>query len=143
MKKLLLIVLLLCIPLKTFAVNIDEYLNKSYIGVSYEEGMNSNLPFLIVFANSNDVFKLMRFAPIGEMVYNEFNGKYNFCIVNTKYRENRDFYNAFGLQEKPPVMLIINPQTKSFYLINKKYYTKNALKPILDEFYELINQQSQ
>ena len=141
MKKLLLTILLLCIPLKTFAVNINEYLNKSYVGVSYEEGMNSNLPFLIAFANSNDIFSIMKFAPIGEMVYNEFNGKFNFCIINTKIKENKNFYKEFGLNEKPPVLLVINPITQIFYLINKKYYTKESLKLILDRYYEEITQQ--
>lgn len=141
MKKVLLIFLLLCLPLKTFAININDYLDKSYIGVSYQDGLNSDLPFLIVFANSNDVFKLMKFASIGEMVYNEYNGKYNFCIINTKFKENRDFYNAFNLKEKPPVLIIINPYTKTFYLINKKYYNKEYLKQILDKYYEQITQQ--
>ena len=143
MKKLLLTILLLCIPLNAFAVNIDEYLNKSYVGVSYEEGLNGDLPFLIAFANSNDIFSIMKFAPIGEMVYNEFNGKYNFCILNTKIKENKNFYNAFGLKEKPPVLLIINPHTQTFYQINKKYYNKDALRLILNEFYERINQENQ
>lgn len=122
-----------------YALNIREYLNKPYIGISYEQGITQNLPFILVFANSRDVFSVIKMAPIGEMVYEEFKGKYNFCILNTKIKENKELFEAFGIDEKLPLMLVINPQTQTFYQINRKYYNKKDLKEILNEMhYQII-----
>ncbi len=136
MKKLLLLIFILLIfPNNCYALNIKEYLNKPYIGVPYEQGITQNLPFILVFANSRDIFSVIKMAPIGEMIYDEFKGKYNFCILNTKIEENEKLYDAFGIDEKLPVMLVINPQTQTFYQINREYYNKRDLKEILNEMY--------
>lgn len=143
MKKLLLsIFILLFLPQSCFALNIGEYLNKPYIGIPYEYGISQTLPFILVFANSRDIFSIVKMAPIGEMIYEEFKGKYNFCILNTVIKENKELYEAFGLDEKLPVLIIINPQTQTFYQVNKKYYNKKDLKEILNELYLKIGIQN-
>ena len=140
MKKILLLIFILfLIPQKSLAININEYLNKSYIGIPYEQGLNNTLPLILVFANSKDIFSIVKMVPIGEMIYTEFKGKYNFCILNTKIEENRKLFEAFGINEKLPVLLVINTQTQTFYQINKKYYNKEDLNTILDEIYSGFN----
>ena len=136
MKKLLLLIFIIfLLPQNCLALNIKEYLDKPYLGISYEKGIKQTSPFILVFANSNDIFSIIKMAPIGEMIYDEFKGKYNFCILNTKINENQELYEAFGINEKLPIMLVINTKTQTFYQINKKYYNKKDLKNILSELY--------
>ncbi len=132
MKKILLLIFaLFLIPQNCKAININEYLNKPYLGIPYEQGLSQELPFILVFANSRDIFSIIKMAPIGEMIYEEFKGKYNFCILNTKIEENKELYNSFGIDEKLPVMLVIDTKNMTYYKINKKYYNKEDLKEIL------------
>lgn len=132
MKKILLLIFaLFLIPQTCKAININEYLNKPYLGIPYEQGLSQELPFIVVFANSRDIFSIIRMAPIGEMIYEEFKGKYNFCILNTKIEENKELYNSFGIDEKQPVMLVIDTKNMTYYKINKKHYNKEDLKEIL------------
>ncbi len=135
MKKLLLILILLILPYKCYAINVNDYLNKPYIGISYEKGLTQEIPFILVFANSKDVFSIMKLLPIGEMVYDEFKGKYNFCILNTKIQENEELFNAFKIDERLPVMVVINPKTQTFYQIDKKHFNKKDLRKILNQMY--------
>ncbi len=136
MKRLLLIILIIfLLPQNCFALNIKEYLNKPYLGISYEQGIKQTSPFILVFANSNDIFSIIKMAPIGEMIYDEFKGKYNFCILNTKIKEYQELYEAFGINGKLPIMLVINTKTQTFYQINRKYYNKKDLKNILSKLY--------
>ncbi len=132
MKKIILLsFLILLIPQKSCALNINEYLNKPYLGMPYEQGLRQELPLILVFANSRDIFSVIKMAPIGEMIYEEFKGKYNFCILNTKIEENKELFEAFNIDEKLPVMLVIDTKAMTYYQINKKYYNKEDLKEIL------------
>lgn len=110
---------------------INSYLNKSQLGMPYWQALNQDLPFLLIFANSNHLFSLVRLAPIGQMVYEEFKGKYNFCILNTRYKENEDFAKLFNVEEEP-ALFIINTKTKTYTFVDKKYYNKRKLRNILN-----------
>ena len=65
------------------------------------------------------------------MVYEEFKGKYNFCILNTRYKENEDFAKLFNVEEEP-ALFIINTKTKTYTFVDKKYYNKRKLRNILN-----------
>lgn len=137
MKKLLLTFVLLMLPNFATSVeipkNIDEYLNKSYLGMSYSSALQQETPFLLIFANPNDLLSLAKLSGIGEMVYNEFRNKYNFCVINTKAQENELLYNAFA-PKKLPALYIIDTQSKTYVFIDKKYYKKRELRQILTHF---------
>lgn len=137
MKKIFLILTLLLIPNFANCIeipnNIDEYLNKSYIGMPYEQALEQKIPFLLIFANPNNLVSFAKLAPIGEMVYNEFKGQYNFCIINAKKRENKELVKFFNPQ-KLPALYIIDTQAQTYTLIEKKYYKKREMREILTRF---------
>lgn len=135
MKKIFFTLMLLISPCYCTQMpqNIDEYLNKPYIGMSYNEALNQKVPFLLIFANPNNLISVAKLAPIGEMVYNDFKGEYNFCIINTKIKENENLMDFFNPQ-KLPALYIIDTQEKTYTLIEKKYYTKKSINRILTEF---------
>lgn len=137
MKKIFLILILILTPCFAQSIelpeNINEYLDKSYIGMPYNQALNQDLPFLLVFANANNLVSFAKLAPIGEMVYNEFKGQYNFCVINTKKKENRDLVEFFN-PKKLPALYIIDTQEQTYTLIEKKYYKKREMREILTKF---------
>ncbi len=142
MKKFLLIATIILLSAQnSYAkdINVYKYIDKPYIGIPYEQGIQGKSPFILIFANSKNLFNIIKMIPIGEMIYEEFKGKYNFCILNTKIKENKELFEAFGINEKLPVLIVINPHTQTFYQIDKKYYNKKDLKIILEEMYTRIS----
>lgn len=137
MKKILLILALLVLQHSAQAFDIppeaQTYLDKPQIGMPYWQALNQDLPFLLLFANSNDLFSLAKLAPVGQMVYNDFKGMYNFCILNTRDKENETFAQFFDA-EKFPALYIINTKTKTYSYIDKKYYNKKDLHKILSDY---------
>lgn len=137
MKKIFIILILTLIPCFAQSIelpeNVSEYLDKSYIGMSYNQALKQDIPFLLVFANANNLVSFAKLAPIGEMVYNEFKGQYNFCVINTKKKENRDLVKFFN-PKKLPALYIIDTQEQTYTLIEKKYYKKREMREILTKF---------
>lgn len=114
-------------------INIKEYIDKPYVGMSYENALNSDLPFLLIIAKPDNAFMLTKFFPIAEMVYNDFKDEYNFCIINAKVKENDDLVYFFS-PEKMPATYIIDTQNETYTYIDRKYYNKRDIKKILTKF---------
>lgn len=135
MKKIFLILILLFFPCFAHSIpqNIDEYLGKSYIGLPYNSAIEKDLPFLLIFANPNDIVSLAKLSSVGEMVYKEFKGQYNFCIINVKVKENKELTASFAPQ-KLPALYIIDPKEYTYTFIDNKYYKKRELREILTKF---------
>jgi hypothetical protein len=138
MKKFLISLIILFSINCAFAVDlpkdINEYLNMPYIGLTYNQAMSQELPFLLIFASPRDLPSAIRFYSIGEMVYNEFKGQYNFCVVNTKINNDTTSLEKIFNVEKEPAMFIIDTKERTYTLIDKKYYKKNELREILTRF---------
>ena len=111
-------------------IKVTEYLDKSYIGISYIDAFNDKIPFVLILVNPNDIFLIMKMVPIAEIIYKEFKNSYNFCIINTKKEENEYIINYFN-PKKLPIMYIIDPNTMLYEYIPRKYYNKKDLKIIL------------
>lgn len=137
MKRFLIITSFLFLPYfancAEMPVNINEYINKPYIGMEYYQALEQDLPFLLIFANPNNIIALSKLLPIGQMVYDEFKGKYNFCIINTKIKKNDDIISFFN-PKKLPALYIIDTKARTYTFIDKKYYKKRELKEILTKF---------
>ena len=130
------------IPSNLIQYDVKSYINKSQIGMPYWSALKQKTPFLLVFANSNNIFSLVKLAPIGQMVYEEFKGRYNFCILNTKFQENQDFSKLFNVKEEP-ALFIINTQEKTYTYIDKKYYNKKKIKQILEIYTQNTEQKTE
>lgn len=137
MKKFLLTLTILLIQSQAISAqipqNIDEYLNKPYLGMSYIEALRQEQPFLLIFANPDDLTSIAKMTGIGQMVYNEFKGQYNFCVINTKITTNKQLTQAYNVK-RLPALYLINTQTKTFIFVDKKYYKKREIKRILNIF---------
>ena len=137
MKKLLLTLLILLISNIAKGIeipsNIGEYINKPYVGMEYNYALTQDLPLLLIFASPNNITSLARLFPIAEMVYKEFKGQYNFCIINTKIEENENLIEFFS-PEKLPALYIIDTNEKTYTYIPKKYYKKHEMKELLTDF---------
>lgn len=138
MKKILLILTILisaniCYSFDLKDVDIKQYFDTPYFGMPYEDALDSKQPFILVLAKPNNVYSMAKFIPVGEMVYNDFKGKYNFCVINVKVKENKEILEFFH-PKKLPAVYIIDTQNKTYTFINKKYYNKKDIKIILTKF---------
>lgn len=137
MKKIFFTILLLLSPnfvkASDFDLNIHEYLGKSYIGMPYEQAIEQKIPFLLIFANPNDITSIIKLLSLGKMVYDEFKGQYNFCILSTKARENKHLIKEFDVKKKP-ALFIIDTQNQTYTYVERKYYKQRKLREILTEF---------
>ena len=137
MKKFLILLLILIGFNKSFAYELPkdyiEYINKPYVGMAYNDALDNELPFLLIFARPSNAILLTKLLPIAQMVYDDFKGQYNFCIINVKIKENYEIYKFFD-PPKLPAVYIIDTQNKTYTYIEKKYYNKNDIRNILTKF---------
>lgn len=132
------IFLLLCLCFFTscqpcFSINFAEYSNKPYVGMAYTEALEQELPLLLIFAEPDNIIFLARLMPLVNMVYNEYKGQYNFCIINTSIKENKELTDFFA-PKNLPALYLIDTKNRTYTFINKKYYNKSALRKILTKF---------
>ncbi len=124
--------------------NISDYINKPYAGMAYSVALKQDIPFLLIFAEPSNAIVLFRLMPLVNMVYNNYKGLYNFCIINTSIEENNELVNYFA-PKKLPALYLIDTKNMTYTLIESKYYNKNALNKILKGFKKetLYNQERQ
>lgn len=141
MKKILITLFILLISNSCFALQIpkdfdlEEFLNRPYYGKSFETVVNRQKPFLLVMGNTKYAHTMVRFVPIGEMVDKEFGQDFNFCLINTKVEENQELVDYFKPPHpKQPALYIVDPVQGRFLYVEKKYYTKTAIKKILRKY---------
>ena len=139
MKKIFLTFLVLLTGLFGFAMeipkdfNIYDYIDKPYVGTEYNEALKSEQPLLLIFAKPSNIVVLAKLFPIIEMVYDEFQGQYNYCVINAKIKDNEELVNFYN-PKKFPALYLIDTQNKTYTLIEKKYYNKRDIKKILTRF---------
>lgn len=139
MKKIFITFLILITGLTSFALeipkdfNIYDYIDKPYVGKAYGEALKDDLPLLLIFAKPSNIVVLAKLFPIIEMVYDEFQGQYNYCIINAKINDNEDLVKFYA-PKKYPALYIIDTQNRTYTLIEKKYYNKRDIKEILTRF---------
>ena len=139
MKKILILIITFLMASSSYAIelpdNISEYTTRPYLGMSFDDAVKSELPFLLVIASSANLPSVVRFAPVGEMVYKEFKDSYNFCIINAKIEENENLIQFFKPKSLPAVYLIDGKKGK-YCLVHKKYYNKTHMRKFLNLYLE-------
>lgn len=140
MKKLILITLILIINLFTFssAKTLSDYKKMPYIGTELTKAVNGQLPFVLIIADPNNHFAIIRYYSIGKMVYREFENKYDFCILNANIQENQEYIEFFKAKDLPAIY-IVTPKQNTFARIDKKYHNTNDIRRILNNVLESTN----
>ena len=136
MKQLILFVICLIIAqTSAFAENIpfSEYINKPYIGMSYNKALHSTRPFLLIFASNNNVNLIPQLLPIAQFVYNNYYHYYNFSILNVEKENNAHLANLYKVKTLPTAF-IVDPKSKTFIKINPKHYNIKDLDYILNNY---------
>lgn len=137
MKKILFMLFLFTLALPSFADNVDltyyfelakannidvEKVQKSpYFGTPYSEIKRSKKPYLIVFADFNDVPTAAKFANNGYFVYNNLQGQYGFSAFNINHEDNADLIERFSI-ESAPYVLVTNPKRNEIIPIKPELY---------------------
>lgn len=132
MKKFLFIFTLLFVMfgVSASAQTTADYSNIPYVGTEINKALNGNLPFVLVIADPNDKTSIIKYFPIGKMVYTEFNTQYDFCIINANVEENKEYVDFFKPDGLPEVY-VVNPQKNIFGKIDNKYHNSEDIKRIL------------
>ena len=135
MKKLFLLICLIFLlsHQQANSASISDYIDKPYAGMAYSVALKQDIPFLLIFAEPSNAIILHRLMPLVNMVYNDYKGLYNFCIINTSIEENNELVKFFA-PKKLPALYLIDTKNMTYTLIESKYYNKNALNKILTEF---------
>lgn len=130
MKKVLLCFLILQFFIMAGANEIDKYSTKPYVGTEINDAMRDSIPFVLVIADPDDKISIMKYIPIGKMVYTKFYKKYNFCILNYNSNENEEYLNFFKPTNLPAVY-VVTPKEMVYAKIQKKYHNSRDMKRIL------------
>lgn len=135
MKKLFLLICLIFLlsHQQANSASISDYIDKPYAGMAYSVALKQDIPFLLIFAEPSNAIVLLRLIPLVNMVYNDYKGLYNFCIINTSIEENNELVKFFA-PKKLPALYLIDTKNMTYTLIESKYYNKNDLNKILTEF---------
>lgn len=137
MKNIFLIVsLLIFLNTRCFAEEIKsplDYLDRDYVGVPFEQALNSNKPTMLIFASSKDIGSLFQILPIGKFIYKEYKNDFNFTILNTDKIVNTVWIRTFAPAEFP-ALYIVDADARSYIFIDKRNYKKKALKKIIEEY---------
>jgi hypothetical protein len=112
---------------------IREYLDRPYVGMNYHDALRADRPFALVFADPKDIFSILRFAPAGEMLVKEFDGKYNAAILSVKDDYNKRLAEAFHAK-RLPALYLIDTKTQTYMAVNSRDYTPNKLRIILNDY---------
>ena len=136
MKKILVTLILITQFLFTANAKTDEDYSKTpYVGTEINEAVNGSIPFVLVLANPHDRMSIIRYIPIGKMVYTTFKDKYDFCILNVNSEENKEYIEFLNPPEIPAVY-IVNPKTNICSHVSKKYHNSRDMKRILNQIIE-------
>ncbi len=111
----------------------SSYLNRAYVGLSYDKALRKNRPFLLIFASSKDVSTILKTVPLGKFIYNNFYHDFNFSILNTEKEANAKLAKLFKV-EKLPALFIVDTKRMTYVTIKQEHYNNEDLETILNEF---------
>lgn len=126
MRKIIISLLLICAVaissaiVFAFAPKKDLAPSEYGIGVSYEEAMKGNKPFIVMFYSDWCTY-CKRFMPTYKLLSEIYKGKYNFAMINVEnpnYSKVVDNYAIGGF----PTIYIIDPTIDNRILINNTLY---------------------
>ena len=133
MKKVLLILILfLQISTCAMAKSTNDYKDVPYLGTNIDEVINGSVPCVLVLVNPEDKKSIIKYFPIGNMVYTKFKKQFTFCLLNVNSSENQEYVEYLNPIELPAVY-IINPSEMTFARIGKKYHNCKDMKRILTD----------
>lgn len=106
---------------KAYNIDIEEAKTRPYIGYSFEYVKNSNKPFLIVFADFDDVMTAASYVNNGYFVYNNLQHDYGFTVFNIKNSDNADLVEKLNVKSVPYVV-VTNPKNNKIIPIKSELY---------------------
>lgn len=121
-KFFVLVCITFCFSFPCFAnnnINFFSYLNADYVGVSYQDALKSNKPFLLIFANPKDIFLIAKLVPVGREIYNKYNNNINFCILNFYKPANSENIKYYKVKS-PPALFVVDPYFNKAYLMDNQ-----------------------
>ena len=126
MRKKLLITVLVILAItitSAIAVSVKSNIDKESAhstGTTYEQAMQDTKPFVAMFSSEWCGY-CIRFLPIFKNFQKEYQGKYNFVVINAEdsvYSAVVEDYAISGL----PIVYIIDPKLDNRVLINNAIY---------------------
>lgn len=91
------------------------------IGISYENAVNSDKPFVLLF-HSNNCYYCKRFMPSFENLSKELADSYNFVIINVNDSRYTQLYSGYNVYAVPDLM-IVSPKTDKAEKIPSSMYS--------------------
>lgn len=102
-------------------INVNEAMKSAYIGTSFDKVKSSKRPYIVVFANFEDLATASRYVNNAYTVYNNLHEEYGFTVYNVKNSENKELLTKFKVTNTPSVY-ITNPKSNSILPIKSSLY---------------------
>lgn len=107
---------------KTYNVNtLNELKQRPYIGVPFNTVKKSSEPYIIVFADFEDIVTATKYMNNAYYVYTNLQGDYGFTAFNTKRPENQALMKQFRVKTVP-YAYITNPKQNKVLPIKSTIY---------------------
>ncbi len=140
-------------PLPITYTQFEEYWAKYYVGMTYGQALEENRPFILIFAAPEDIFAIFKQLPLGDMIFKEFDGKYNCVVINLEYgvkgrmdkylhkKDNEEYLFNTKIAEsfhvdKTPAMFLIDPKERTQQPVELNDLSEEKLREILNEYLE-------
>lgn len=82
--------------------------SKTNIGITYEEAVKHDKPFLLLF-HSDNCYYCKKFMPSFENLSKELASYYNFVVINVNNPKYAELYKGYNVYAVPDLM-ILNPK---------------------------------
>lgn len=102
-------------------IDVNEVMQRPYVGHSYEYIQKSDKPYIIVFADFTDVATATRYLNNGYFVYNNLQNQYGFSAFNVKNSENAALLKRHNVKNVP-YAFVTNPKSNEILPIKPALY---------------------
>ncbi|MBQ6515893.1 thioredoxin family protein [bacterium] len=100
------------------------------IGISYEEAVQSNKPFLLLF-HSDNCYYCKKFMPSFENLSKELSDYYNFVVINVNDARYTQLYSGYKVYAVPDLMILNTKSDKAEKIPSSMYANYHYLKNYL------------
>ena len=120
MKKILIILAVVFAILLVTDKTMYSSTSHQKIGISYEEAVKSNKPFVVMF-HSDNCYYCKKFMPSFENLSKELGDFYNFVLINTNDARYNELIAGYRIYAVPDLM-VVSPKTDKAEKIPSSMY---------------------
>lgn len=104
-------------------VDINEYIKAPYLNTSISTALERGKPFLLVYANFNDLPTVVMYLKSSYQLYSYLGNDYEYVIINTVHPDNAHLLEKYKAPSLP-YLYVANPNNGKIIPIKPSLYKK-------------------